>query len=83
MEERMAKLEANVEHIRSGMGDMKLDIRRLSEKTDDIKESVGALALHVEKSFSELKVSRAMDRVWFLLMSAALLGIMARAFEWI
>jgi len=37
----------------------------------------------MEKSFSAMKVGRVLDRVWWLLMSAALLGIMARAFKWI
>jgi prefoldin subunit 5 len=37
----------------------------------------------VEKSFGVLHAARAFDRVWWLLMSAALLGIMARAFKWI
>ena len=32
---------------------------------------------------AELKIGRALDRVWWLLMSGALLGIMARAFKWI
>jgi hypothetical protein len=44
---------------------------------------VANLALAMEKSFAELKIGRALDRVWWLLMSAALLGIMARAFKWI
>jgi len=37
----------------------------------------------MEKSFSAMTVGRVLDRVWWLLMSAALLGIMARAFKWI
>ncbi len=116
VEERVARLEANVEHIRSDISDMKTDIRRLNDKVDavdqkltdkidavdqkltdkiddvdrrlsgridGVKDSVMSLALNMEKSFSALKVGRAFDRVWWLLMSAALLGIMARAFKWI
>jgi len=30
-----------------------------------------------------LHAARAFDRVWWLLMSGALLGVMARAFKWI
>jgi hypothetical protein len=37
----------------------------------------------VEKSFAALHSARAFDRVWWLLMSGAMLGIMARAFKWI
>jgi uncharacterized coiled-coil DUF342 family protein len=57
--------------------------QRLSGRIDSVKDSVANLALAIEKSFAELKVGRALDRVWWLLMSAALLGIMARAFKWI
>ena len=105
VQERVARLEANVDHIRSDVSDMKLDIRRLNDKIDGIdakltskidgidakltgkydslNEALAALALRVEKGFSELKVGRALDRVWWLLMSGALLGIMGRAFKWI
>jgi hypothetical protein len=69
---------------------MKIDIRRLNDKIAGVKDSVTALTLNVEKSFlnveksfAGLHIARAVDRVWWLLMSGALLGIMARAFKWI
>ena len=87
VEERVAILEANGEHIRSDISDMKIDIRRLNDKIDGVDQkltaAVTSLALACEKSFAELKVGRALDRVWWLLMSGALLGIMARAFKWL
>jgi chromosome segregation ATPase len=138
VEERVARLEANVEHIRSDISDMKIDLRRLNDKVESIdqklitkidgveqrlitridgveqrlsakidsvdekltskidsvdqrlsgkadalKDSVASLALTVERSFASLKIGRALDRVWWLLMSGAMLGIMARAFKWI
>ena len=81
LEERVARLEANVEHIQKDVSDMKIDIRRLNDKIDGVKDSVTNLALNVEKSFAALNIARAVDRVWWLLMSGALLGIMARAFK--
>src|SRR5882757_9239796 len=107
LEERVARLEVNVEHIQKDVSDMKIDIRRLGEKIDtvdqkltakidavdqkltgridSVKDSVTALAINiekqfanVEKSFGVLHTARAFDRVWWLLMSAALLGLMAR-----
>lgn len=42
-----------------------------------------SLALNVEKSFAALKIGRALDRVWWLLKCAAMLGVMARGFKWI
>jgi hypothetical protein len=112
LEERVARLETNVEHIQKDVADMKIDIRRLGEKIDSVdqkfcakidgvdqklsgridsvKDAVTALAINmekqfasVEKSFGVLHTARAFDRVWWLLMSGALLGLMARAFKWI
>jgi hypothetical protein len=55
-----------------------------------VKDLVTALAINMEKSFANvekaiaaLHSARAFDRVWWLLMSGALLGVMARAFKWI
>jgi hypothetical protein len=57
--------------------------QRVSGKMDDLKDSVTSLALTMEKGFAELRTGRALDRVWWLLMSAALLGVIARAVKWI
>jgi hypothetical protein len=83
LEERVARLEANVEHIQKDVSDMKIDIRRLDDKIDGVKDAVTALALNMGKSFAALHAARAFDRVWWLLMSGALLGVMARAFKWL
>jgi len=138
LEERVARLEVNVEHIQKDVSDMKVDIRRLNDKIDgfdqrltakidgleqkltvkidgadqrltakidgleqkltakidgvdqrqiarfdSLKDVVTALAINMEKQFGALRSARAFDRVWYLLMSAALLGIMARAFKWL
>jgi uncharacterized coiled-coil protein SlyX len=126
VEERVARIEANVEHIQSDVADTKIDIRRLNDKIDHVDERLSAkidaveqklsakidavkdlvttLAINmekrfadmekrfadmekrfadIEKSFAALHAARAFDRVWWLLMSGALLGVMARAFKWI
>jgi uncharacterized protein YoxC len=94
MEERVAKLEANVEHIRSDVSDIKTDVRRLNDKIDGVNKDLSGKVDGVNKDLSgkidtviqaiaDLKIGRALDRVWWLLMSGALLGIMARAFKWI
>jgi len=83
MEERVGRLEANVEHIQKDVSDLKIDVRRLNDKMDGLKDTVSALAINMEKSFASLHAARAFDRVWWLLMSGALLGVMARAFKWI
>jgi chromosome segregation ATPase len=126
LEERIARLEANVDYIRSDISDMKIDIRRLGDKIDNIDHSLSARIDNTDQSLAkidsvdqklsakidsvdqklstkidnmdqklstkmdslvealaELRIGRALDRVWWLLMSGALLGIMARAFKWI
>ena len=105
VEERVARLEANVEHIRSDISDIKIDVRRLNDKIDGVNRDLTGKIDGVNKdltgkidgldqkltakidsviqAIAELKIGRALDRVGWLLMSGALLGIMARAFKWI
>ena len=105
VQERAARLEANVDHIQKDVADTRIDIRRLNDKIDSVdqklstkidnvdhklsakidavKDSVSTLAISMEKAFAALHSARAFDRVWWLLMSGALLGVMARAFKWI
>ena len=134
VEERVARLEANVDHIQKDVAETRIDIRRLNDKIDNVdqklsaktdgvdqrlsakidgvdqrlsakidnveqklsakidgvKDLVTALAINMEKSLANVEKSiaalhsaRAFDRVWWLLMSGALLGVMARAFKWI
>jgi len=94
MEERLARLEANVEHIQSDISEMKIDIRRLDTKIDAVKDAVNTLELKVErslaglelkmeKSFASLRIGRMLDRIWWLVIAGTILGVMARGFKWI
>jgi phage shock protein A len=94
MEERVARLEVKVDHIQSDVSELKTDVRRLDEKIDKVEQKFTAKIDAMDQKFTakidtilemivDLKVGRALDRVWWLLMSAALLGVMARAFKWI
>jgi chromosome segregation ATPase len=38
VESRVARLEANVEHIRSDIADIKVDLRRLNDKVDGVEQ---------------------------------------------
>jgi predicted nucleic acid-binding Zn-ribbon protein len=79
LEERVARLEANVEHIQKDVSDIKIDIRRLGDKIDSVDQKLSAKIDSVDHSLSakidsviqaiaELKIGRALDRVWWLLM---------------
>lgn len=94
VEERLASVEATIEHMRSDISDIKIDIRRLDDKIDALDEKLtakidGANQKSADKfdsimqALADLKIAHVMDRVWFLLMAATLLGIMARGFKWI
>jgi len=69
LESRVARLESDVAHIRSDLAEIKRDIRELRAQIADI----------------ELKLIRglASNRIWMLLQSAAILGVMARGFKWL
>jgi hypothetical protein len=57
--------------------------QKLSAKIDAVDQKLSAKIDSVEKSVAALHTARAFDRVWWLLMSGALLAVMARAFKWI
>ena len=69
VEERSARLESHVEHIQADISEMKGDIRQL-------KEAMVKLAVTIEKY-------RGLDRVWWLVIAATLLGVMAHGFKWL
>ncbi|MBS0419742.1 MAG: hypothetical protein JSR66_18675 [Proteobacteria bacterium] len=99
VEEKLtAKIDAVEEKLTAKIDavDQKLNAKidavdqRLAGKIDSLRDVVTALAINMEKQFASLdksigtlRTARAFDRVWYLLMSAALLGIMARAFKWL
>jgi predicted nuclease with TOPRIM domain len=87
MEERIARLEAHTSHLQE-------DVRRIDQKIDALAEKLDTLKDAVANKFDELTSAlnafklettkaRWADRVWWLLISAALLGVMARGFKWV
>src|SRR4051812_32525134 len=49
LEDRVARLEVNVEHIQKDVSEMKVDIRRLNDKMDGIDEKLTAKIDGVEQ----------------------------------
>lgn len=87
VEERISRLEANVEHIQRDVTEIKGDIRRLDAKIDGlnarldakidaVKDSVAALALTMEKSIASAKM-------WAVGLYVALVAGLATGFMWI
>ena len=76
MEERVARLEANVERMQTDVSEVKIDLRRIDVKVDGVKDSLASFRVEMKEAIADLKTVRIADRVWWLLMSGALLGIM-------
>jgi outer membrane murein-binding lipoprotein Lpp len=76
LESRVARLESDVAHIRSDIAEMKLDIRDLRKNVRDLDAKISNLEY-------KLIGGLASNRVWMLLQSAAILGVMARGFKWL
>jgi hypothetical protein len=78
------KVDDTDKHLTAKIDDVD---KRLTAKIDDadkrLTQGQTSLTLMVEKGFAEAKIARAADRVWWLLMSAALLSVMARVLKWI
>ena len=55
----------------------------LSARIEAVNQTLLAKLDAVHQQLVELKISRALDRVWWLLMCGTLLGVMARGFKWI
>ena len=55
----------------------------LLARIDDVNKSLSGKIDAIHQQLAELKISRALDRVWWLLMCGTLLGVMARGFKWI
>ena len=73
---------------------MKGDIRRLNDKIeavdlkhsarfDSLQQQLSALTLAMERGFARLDNARERDRIWWLVICATLLGVMARGFKWL
>lgn len=69
LESRVARLEADVGHIRSDIAELKLDVRQLQAQIRELEQ--------------KLIRGLASNRIWMLLQSAAILGVLARGFKWL
>ena len=94
VEDRMTRLEVNVENIQTYVSEIKTEIRRLDNKIDEVdKRLTGKIEVLDQKlsegldalkaAIADLRVGRANDRVWWLTIAAALIGVMAHGFKWI
>ena len=91
MEERIARLEAHTSHLQEAVKriEHRIDNRiepkidALAEKLDALKDSFVAFQLETKDNFTKLMNGRWADKVWWLVIAGALLGVMARGFKWV
>jgi len=91
LESRVARLESDVAHIRADIAEMKVDIRglntRLPAEIAALRTEAHELGTSVRAEIArldrDLTRGLASNRIWMLLQSAALLGVMARGFGWL
>ncbi len=56
VEERLARLEANVEHIQSDVSEIKGDIRRLDDKIDRLDDKVDGVEQRLSVKIEDVRV---------------------------
>lgn len=91
LESRVARLESDVSHIRADIAEIKLDMRALRTEISGLHTELHGLGtalrgeLHAAVAQLDRRLTRglASNRVWMLLQSAAVLGVMARGFKWL
>lgn len=97
-ETRFGRLESDVAHISSDVADLKIDFRELRNemRTEfaDVRNEMRTEFAEMRRQFGELHKELAangkaivrgdlMNRIWMLLMCAAMLGVMARGLHWL
>jgi peptidoglycan hydrolase CwlO-like protein len=87
VEERLARLEAHVEHIQSDVSELKGHIQRLDNKidglnlkVDGVKDSLAALTVTIQKTVTKLILWAI---TFYIGGIAGLLTVMAHGFHWL
>lgn len=69
MESRLAKLEANMEHVQSECIDIKAEVRTVRDKVDNVKDAIAS--------------AKVWALILYIGLAGVLLLAMARGFEWL
>ena len=91
VEARIARLESDVSHIRSDLADVKLDVRALRARLDEVSDrhtdGLNALDAKLTARIDTLQRDLASAKVWALLLYITLAGAMyatlGRTMGWI
>jgi outer membrane murein-binding lipoprotein Lpp len=91
MEARIARIESDIAHLNSDVGEIKLDLRTLRDKVDELgtglNGKIDALDTRLSGKIDQLRNEISSAKIWALMlyMSLAALnfGALARGFGWI
>jgi chromosome segregation ATPase len=91
MEARIARLESDVGHLREDVTEIKMDLRALRDKLDDVggqlNEKIDGVAGQLNGKIENVKDSIASVKIWaltlYITFAAVMLGTLARGFGWI
>lgn len=76
LESRVARLESDVAYVRSDIAEMKVDFREMRKEMRALDKKIADLEHQLTRGLAS-------NRIWMLLQSAAVLGVMARGFKWL
>jgi hypothetical protein len=86
-EDRIARIEADVGHVKTDVADLKVKLDSTNERMDKMNEG---LIQRMDKMYERLseKIDKLRDALWMtriemLLIGAGLLAIIARVFKWV
>lgn len=57
--------------------------QKIDSKCDSLRESLTTLRLELKDEFAAIRKQQWLDKVWWLMIAAAILGVMARGMKWI
>lgn len=75
--------EKSFARVEKSIADLALSTEKsFGEFRAGMEKSFGELRTSMEKSFGELRTDRMKDRIWWLLITATVLGLVGRALKW-
>ena len=83
MEERLVRLETTTEFLRRDIGRVESKVDKLDEKIDGVAGELASFRLETKDLFAKVMKGRMADKIWWLLIGGAILGVVARGFKWI
>lgn len=78
------RVDAKIDSLKDNVDGLGRNLQaQITELAKHSQAQVTGLEKEMQAGFAELKLARITDRVWWLLISGAMLGVMARGFHWL